>query len=58
MISLENRISILKEQHIDLDKRLHIAEKNYESDEAVAVIKKQKLKIKDEITRLEKQCMQ
>lgn len=58
MISTKERINILKEKHRQLKDRVMYAEKNLEGDLRIGFLKKLKLKVKDEITRLEKQCMQ
>lgn len=52
MVSTEDRIVVLKEQHRELEKKLEYAEKHLEGDQRITFIKKQKLRIKDELARL------
>ena len=49
-----DRITVLQEQHTALDEKIKHAEKNYEGNLRVNFLKKSKLKIKDEITALQK----
>jgi len=52
---LDRHIQHLQEQHDDLDKQIYDQYKKYGDDVLVQYMKKQKLKIKDEITHLKKQ---
>lgn len=49
----KDRIVELREAHQNVDKELSKATKNYGSWELVTKLKKQKLKLKDEIKKLE-----
>jgi hypothetical protein len=52
---LENHIAHLKEKHHEIDKLLLEADEHWEDNQRINNLKKQKLHIKDEIARLEKQ---
>jgi uncharacterized protein YdcH (DUF465 family) len=52
---LQNHIEHLKEKHKEVDKLLIEADAHWEDNERINNLKKQKLQIKDEIARLEKQ---
>lgn len=52
-MSIEGRRSALEARHADLDKRIEdMIARPYYSDLEVAELKKQKLALKDELTRL------
>ncbi len=53
-MSLEARIGSLKEQHRSLDEKIEAEHSRPGSDDTeISALKKQKLALKDEITRLE-----
>ena len=52
---LQNHIEHLREKHHEVDKLLLEADAHWEENERINNLKKQKLHIKDEIARLEKQ---
>lgn len=52
---LKNHVAHLKEKHHEVDKLLLEATAHHEENDRVNNLKKQKLHIKDEIVRLEKQ---
>lgn len=52
---LEGHLAHLKEKHHEIDKLLLEADEHWEENQRINNLKKQKLHIKDEITRLEKQ---
>jgi hypothetical protein len=54
MTSLEDRVEILESKHKELDQQIEFATEHYEGDMRVSFLKKTKLKIKDELTRLKK----
>lgn len=49
----KDRIVELRKTHRNIDKEISVAEKNFTNWEQVTKLKKQKLKIKDEIKKLE-----
>lgn len=53
--SLNNRLESLKEKHKELDKQVDIEYNNFTRDEIVEKHKIQKLRLKDEMTSIEKQ---
>ena len=56
--SLKNkseRISVLRTQHKQLEEKLEVAQNQLEGNERVNFIKQQKLRIKDEIAKLERE---
>ena len=56
--SLKNkseRISVLRTQHKQLEEKLEVAQKHLAGSERVNFIKQQKLRIKDEIVKLERE---
>lgn len=55
MKDTQARIDVLTSQHKELEKRLIMAEKTYATDGEVALIKKEKLKIKDTIAYLQRE---
>ena len=52
---LEGHLAHLKEKHHEIDKLLIEADEHWEENQRINNLKKQKLHIKDEIARLEKQ---
>ena len=48
-MKIEHHIKHLQQIHEDLDKQIHEEEKHYGNDRLIVVLKKKKLKIKDEI---------
>lgn len=55
MMDTESRIKVLQEQHQQLEENLSFAEKSLQGNDRINFIKRRKLHIKDEITRLEKE---
>lgn len=53
--SIEHHIKHLEEQHRELDKQIRDDYKNYGNDRLVVVLKKQKLRLRDEIQNFKKQ---
>lgn len=53
--SLNNRLESLKEKHKELDKQVDIEYNNFTRDEIVEKHKIQKLRLKDEMTSIDKQ---
>lgn len=49
------RISVLHQQHKELEEKLEVAQNHLEGNERVNFIKQQKLRIKDEIVKLERE---
>ena len=53
-ISLKNRLESLSEKHRQLDKEIQVQYKNFASDSIVEKLKVQKLRLKDEMSRLKR----
>jgi len=53
--SLQHHIEHLEKQHRDLDKQILEDYKHYGDDRLVGVLKKQKLRLKDEIQNFKRQ---
>lgn len=52
-MSVENRIAELKRRHVELSEEVEVREKSPGADATeIASLKKQKLRLKDEISRL------
>lgn len=49
------RIQVLEKQHVVLDEKIKVLFKRYAKDEQIETLKRQKLSIKDEIARLQKE---
>ncbi|MFA6279887.1 MAG: DUF465 domain-containing protein [Bdellovibrionales bacterium] len=55
-MTLSHRIESLRKRHTDIEEQLHIEESRASGDEAkISQLKRDKLNLKDEITRLESQ---
>lgn len=52
---VKNHIKHLMEKHTDLEVKLHQAETSHASDAEITHLKKEKLVLKDEISRLQEQ---
>jgi hypothetical protein len=53
-----SRLSFLKSKHLTLDKTIRDMEKLYYPDEQIRSLKKEKLKLKEEISKLERELNQ
>ena len=53
---IRERISILEEQHARLDREIQEAFNEYTDDDTLAELKREKLRIKDTLVQLRKQC--
>ena len=56
-LKIEHHIKHLQELHDDLDKQIHEEEIHYGNDNLVRVLKKKKLKLKDEIEGFKNQLI-
>jgi hypothetical protein len=54
---IEKHIGALEERHHSLDKQINTEMQSYGNDRLVTVLKKQKLKLKDEIEQFKKQLV-
>ena len=54
---IKHHIKHLENQHEDLEKQLNEQQKHYGEDRLVAVLKKKKLKLKDEIETFKNQLV-
>lgn len=53
---IRERISILEQQHARLDREIQEAFNEYTDDDTLAELKREKLRIKDTLVQLRKQC--
>ena len=53
---IRERISILEQQHARLDREIQEAFNEYTDDDTLAELKREKLRIKDTMVQLRKQC--
>jgi len=56
-LKIEHHIKHLQELHDDLDKQIHNEESHHGNDNLVKVLKKKKLKLKDEIEGFKNQLI-
>jgi hypothetical protein len=56
-MKIEHHIKHLQELHDDLDKQIQEEEKHYGNDRMIVVLKKKKLKLKDEIEGFKNQLV-
>lgn len=56
-IKIEHHIKHLEELHKDLEKELNEQQKHYGDDRLVTILKKKKLKLKDEIQAFKNQII-
>jgi len=56
-IKIEHHIKHLQELHEDLEKELNEQQKHYGDDRLVTILKKKKLKLKDEIQAFKNQII-